>query len=157
MNSRDGFIGRAIVNRPIPLHTYHSMFLLIPIHCILSFSIILFSGLFVFSSFLVSYFSAYFFDFYFYLFFFCPSFLFLFPFLPSLSSEIYASTQQSFKILPLRLLHHLAHFPGSHFLPSIIRIQSILFLLNVRKLRPHNTAHVTLLDRRHDHVVDAME
>lgn len=84
MNSRDGFIGRAIVNRPIPLHTYHSMFLLIPIHYILSFSIILFSGLFVFSSFLVSYFSAYFFDFYFYIF--LPLFSFLFPFLPSLSS-----------------------------------------------------------------------
>lgn len=77
MNSRDGFIGRAIVNRPIPLHTYHSMFLLIPIHYILSFSIILFSGLFVFSSFLVSYFSAYFFLFLFLFFFFAPLF---FPF-----------------------------------------------------------------------------
>lgn len=156
MNSRDGFIGRAIVNRPIPLHTYHSMFLLIPIHYILSFSIILFSGLFVFSSFLVSYFSAYFFLFLFLFFFFAPLF---FPFsISSVSLFRYpASTQQSFKILPLRLLHHLAHFPRSHLLPSIIRIQSILFLLNIRKLRPHNTAHVTLLDRRHDHVVDAME
>lgn len=77
MNSRDGFIGRAIVNRPIPLHTYHSMFLLIPIHYILSFSIILFSGLFVFSSFLVSYFSAYFFLFLFLFLFFAPLF---FPF-----------------------------------------------------------------------------
>lgn len=157
MNSRDGFIGRAIVNRPIPLHTYHSMFLLIPIHYILSFSIIFFSGLFVFSSFLVSYFSAYFFLFLFLFFFFAPLF---FPFSissVSLSSKIHASPQQSFKILPLRLLHHLAHFPRSHFLPSIIRIQSILFLLNIRKLRPHHPAHVTLLDRRHDHVVDAME